>query len=432
MLVVIGLAPYATAGSKTTSDAPQLNACGCYRNSVGVCLCPKRGECECPGECEARGCSEKRKEELDREIQAEAKQAKEAEKKRQEEEAEKQGLAQTAKRNAELEARRTKTRYLLDEAAKLTKKNNPDEALEAVTEAKRLGAAEDPETASQLRDVELAIENTPSMKKRSAVERKTASDNPDRPRGMGPLEDILPVFVGESWEEASARVGRNASKVKGERGAGLHRIGGHVNIEGPFGTIEYLSIESKGADLRVSEIDARLELKGSHLCGIAAIKQMAGPHWNSWKQTSIEMATIVNATWPGERSLRGSCWKERGRALHTVVMNLSDSWTQMPTNQRNALLGTVVAGRLVRNAVDSWLAAAEATGESVNGMRIADDIQDGFLGVKDVGKLSPRARKSFDEYRALTNNVAWVLGQISLEMKVSAKGALIDDSEPGR
>jgi hypothetical protein len=167
MLVVIGLAPYATAGSKTTSDAPQLNACGCYRNSVGVCLCPKRGECECPGECEARGCSEKRKEELDREIQAEAKQAKEAEKKRQEEEAEKQGLAQTAKRNAELEARRTKTRYLLDEAAKLTKKNNPDEALEAVTEAKRLGAAEDPETASQLRDVELAIENTPSMKKRA-------------------------------------------------------------------------------------------------------------------------------------------------------------------------------------------------------------------------------------------------------------------------
>ena len=78
-----------------------------------------------------------------------------------------QAELEAIKRNAELEAKRTKTRYLLDEAAKLTKKNNPDEALEAVTEAKRLGAAEDPETASQLRDVELAIENTPSMKKRA-------------------------------------------------------------------------------------------------------------------------------------------------------------------------------------------------------------------------------------------------------------------------
>src|SRR5208283_2594399 len=101
-----------------------------------------------------------------------------------------------------------------------------------------------------------------------------------------------------------------------------------VNIEGPSGTIEYLSIESMGADIRVSEIDVRIELNRSRLCGLAAIKQMAGPHWNSWKQTSNVTATIVNATWPGERSLRGLCWKERGRTLHTVVMNLSDSWTE--------------------------------------------------------------------------------------------------------
>ena len=63
MLFVMGLGPYAIARShkatgsqkatesQQTSDAPQINACGCYRNSVGVCFCEKRGKCECPGEC---------------------------------------------------------------------------------------------------------------------------------------------------------------------------------------------------------------------------------------------------------------------------------------------------------------------------------------------------------------------------------------------
>ena len=66
--------------------APQVNACGCYRDSVGSCYCGKKpSKCVCPGECEPKGCEEKRAKELDKEIEAEAKRAREADKKQQEE-----------------------------------------------------------------------------------------------------------------------------------------------------------------------------------------------------------------------------------------------------------------------------------------------------------------------------------------------------------
>jgi hypothetical protein len=65
---------------------PQVNACGCYRDSVGSCYCGKKpSKCVCPGECEPKGCEEKRAKELDKEIEAEAKRAREADKKQQEE-----------------------------------------------------------------------------------------------------------------------------------------------------------------------------------------------------------------------------------------------------------------------------------------------------------------------------------------------------------
>jgi hypothetical protein len=140
---------------------------------------------------------------------------------------------------------------------------------------------------------------------------------------------------------------------------------------------------------------------------------MAGAHWKSWKQKS----NVVVATWPGERSLRGFCLKD---ATHTVLMTLSDSWTQLPTNQRCFLGGTVTAGRLVAETVVRWLSAALATGEGVTSYiirKIANDIQEGsFPTVGNVEQLSPRARRNFEEYRALTNNEAWLLGQIRLQM----------------
>jgi len=70
-LVLGGLASrpaYADADNKP-------NACGCYRDSSGSCFCGKKGKCACPGECEPKGCEEKRAKELDREIAAETKKA---------------------------------------------------------------------------------------------------------------------------------------------------------------------------------------------------------------------------------------------------------------------------------------------------------------------------------------------------------------------
>ena len=76
--------------SRTAQAAPPpSNTCGCYRDSVGTCYCGKKAKCGCPGECEPKGCEEKRAKEIEKEIEAEAKRARDAEKKQQEEQAEK-------------------------------------------------------------------------------------------------------------------------------------------------------------------------------------------------------------------------------------------------------------------------------------------------------------------------------------------------------
>lgn len=54
------------------------NACGCYQDASGSCLCGKKTRCGCPGECEPKGCEEKREKELRKEIEAETKKAQEA------------------------------------------------------------------------------------------------------------------------------------------------------------------------------------------------------------------------------------------------------------------------------------------------------------------------------------------------------------------
>ena len=77
--------------STAQAGAPALNACGCYRDSVGSCYCGKKaGACACPGECEPKGCEEKRIKAMDKEIEAEAKRARELEKKQQDERAERE------------------------------------------------------------------------------------------------------------------------------------------------------------------------------------------------------------------------------------------------------------------------------------------------------------------------------------------------------
>jgi hypothetical protein len=55
-----------------------LNACGCRGDSLGACFCEKKSHCGCPGECEPKGCEERRAKQMDKEVQAETRKAEEA------------------------------------------------------------------------------------------------------------------------------------------------------------------------------------------------------------------------------------------------------------------------------------------------------------------------------------------------------------------
>jgi hypothetical protein len=55
------------------------NACGCYKTEGGSCYCDKKAKCGCPGECEPKGCEEKRQKDMDKEIREETKRAQSAE-----------------------------------------------------------------------------------------------------------------------------------------------------------------------------------------------------------------------------------------------------------------------------------------------------------------------------------------------------------------
>ena len=98
-LLVVAVAAAALSvmgGARSTARAEEHkpNACGCYQNVAGVCICGRPSKCGCPEECEPKGCAEKRQKELDKEIQAETKKAEEADKKRREEAAAKAKAAE--------------------------------------------------------------------------------------------------------------------------------------------------------------------------------------------------------------------------------------------------------------------------------------------------------------------------------------------------
>ena len=93
MMTVTGTLALGGGPGRARAADQKVNACGCYRDAVGSCFCGKRGKsdksdksekkgmCSCPGECEPKGCEEKRARELEKEVQAETKRAREAEKK---------------------------------------------------------------------------------------------------------------------------------------------------------------------------------------------------------------------------------------------------------------------------------------------------------------------------------------------------------------
>ena len=84
-LKLFGLAPPVLAlglllGAGPAAAAP--NKCGCTLNeSNNSCTCSKAAKCGCPGECEPKGCEEKREAQRKKEIDAETKKAAEADKK---------------------------------------------------------------------------------------------------------------------------------------------------------------------------------------------------------------------------------------------------------------------------------------------------------------------------------------------------------------
>jgi len=84
-LKLFGLAPPVLAlglllGAGPVAAAP--NKCGCTLNeSNNSCTCSKAAKCGCPGECEPKGCEEKREAQRKKELDAETKKAAEADKK---------------------------------------------------------------------------------------------------------------------------------------------------------------------------------------------------------------------------------------------------------------------------------------------------------------------------------------------------------------
>ena len=85
MLKAFGMSPPVLAlvlllGGGVATAAP--NKCGCTRNeSNNSCSCSKSAKCGCPGDCEPKGCEEKREAQMKKEIDAETKKAAEADRK---------------------------------------------------------------------------------------------------------------------------------------------------------------------------------------------------------------------------------------------------------------------------------------------------------------------------------------------------------------
>jgi hypothetical protein len=72
----IGITVAVTATAALAANG--MNACGCREGAPGQCVCEKKSRCGCPGECEPKGCEEKRTKQMEKEIQAETKKAEDA------------------------------------------------------------------------------------------------------------------------------------------------------------------------------------------------------------------------------------------------------------------------------------------------------------------------------------------------------------------
>jgi hypothetical protein len=70
-----------TLAQVARAEKRPLNACGCSGEGDS-CLCERKAKCGCPGECEPKGCEAERQKQLQKEIDAEVKRAKDEDKAR--------------------------------------------------------------------------------------------------------------------------------------------------------------------------------------------------------------------------------------------------------------------------------------------------------------------------------------------------------------
>jgi hypothetical protein len=73
-LGVMAIFAFVVALGAGRGRAEERNKCGCYKDGA-TCYCDKKAKCGCPGECEPKGCEEKRERDLQKEIEAETKKA---------------------------------------------------------------------------------------------------------------------------------------------------------------------------------------------------------------------------------------------------------------------------------------------------------------------------------------------------------------------
>ena len=81
LLLSISLVLPVTFAQVARAEKRPVNACGCY-GEADSCVCERKAKCGCPGECEPKGCEAERQKQLQKEIDAEVKRAKEEEKAR--------------------------------------------------------------------------------------------------------------------------------------------------------------------------------------------------------------------------------------------------------------------------------------------------------------------------------------------------------------
>ncbi|HUC08399.1 MAG TPA: hypothetical protein VMR96_09950 [Solirubrobacterales bacterium] len=79
-MAALAFAVVLVGGGQRSARAAEgdINACGCRQGGDGLCYCERKSRCGCPGECEPKGCEEKRAKQMEREIEVETKKAQEA------------------------------------------------------------------------------------------------------------------------------------------------------------------------------------------------------------------------------------------------------------------------------------------------------------------------------------------------------------------